>query len=70
MIPGTVPFEIRGTKSGKEINIGHPGGIVDVEAECDWQNGNPVITRVTYARTARRIMDGYCYVPKRCFEEE
>lgn len=70
VIPGTVPFEIRGTKSGKEINIGHPGGIVDVEAECDWQNGNPVITRVTYARTARRIMDGYCYVPKRCFEEE
>lgn len=70
VIPGTIPYEIRGSKTGKAINIGHPGGIVDVEAECDDSGGRPVITRATYARTARRIMDGYCYVPNRCFEED
>lgn len=68
-IPGSVVHEARGGKSGPDIIIGHPSGVVDVEAVCDTSSGAPVITRVSYGRTARRIMDGYCYVPKRFFEE-
>lgn len=70
VIPGTVVYEVRGAKETCEINIGHPGGIVDVEAICDSSSGAPVMKRVSYARTARRLMDGYCYVPNRCFEED
>jgi len=32
--------------------------------------GKPEITRISYGRTARRIMDGYCYVPNRLFMKE
>ncbi len=70
VIPGTIVYEARGKKDTSEIRIGHPGGIMDAEAICDMSSGFPVITRVTYARTARRIMEGYCYVPNRFFEEE
>jgi len=70
VIPGTVVYEARGDKTGGEIFIGHPSGVIDVEAACDTSGGAPVITRVAYGRTARRIMEGYCYVPNRFFEEE
>lgn len=70
VIPNTVVYEIRGEKKTADINIGHPGGIVDVEAVCEEKGGRPVISRVCYGRTARRIMDGYCYVPERFFKED
>lgn len=63
VIPGTVVNEIYGSKDTMDVNLGHPGGIIDVEAKCEMEGGKPEIKRVTYGRTARRIMDGYCYVP-------
>lgn len=69
VIPGTVVYEVRSGKTGSDVNIGHPGGVVDVMAECDAGGSMPRITRVCYGRTARRLMDGYCYVPNRFFEE-
>ena len=70
VIPGTILYEIRGTKASPEVLIGHPGGVIDVEAICETgPDGGPVLKRASYARTARRIMDGCCYVPNRCFEE-
>jgi len=68
VIPGTVVHEVR-SKVGDQISIGHPGGTIDVEASCDTSSGTPVITHTSYGRTARRIMEGYCYVPNRFFEE-
>ena len=68
VIPGTTVYEARGEKEASDVRIGHPGGILDVNAVCDTSSGAPVITRITYGRTARRIMDGYCYVPNRFFE--
>ena len=70
VIPGTVVYEVRGDRNGCDINIGHPSGVVDVIAEADMADGRPVITRICYGRTARRLMDGYAYVPNRCFEED
>lgn len=69
VIPGTVVQEICNGEMASGINIGHPGGIVDVEAACEFEDGKPVIKRICYGRTARRIMDGCCYVPNRFFEE-
>ena len=69
VIPGTIVYEARGEKNSPEVIIGHPGGTLEVSAVCDTSSGMPVIKRVTYGRTARRIMDGYCYVPNRFFEE-
>jgi 2-methylaconitate cis-trans-isomerase PrpF len=50
------------------VRIGHPAGIIDVEAECEKTPDGITARRVTYARTARRIMDGCVYVPNKCFE--
>jgi len=70
VIPGSIVYEARGEKDTMEVLIGHPGGVVDVEAVCDMSSGSPEIKRVSYGRTARRIMDGYCYVPNKLFMEE
>lgn len=69
VIPGTVVNQVR-KGSGADINIGHPGGVVDVIAEGTSEGGKPVITRICYGRTARRLMDGYSYVPNRFFHKE
>lgn len=70
VIPGTVVNEVcRRDESRPDVYIGHPAGVMAVEAICDMSNGKPVITRATYTRTARRIMEGYCFIPNRFFEE-
>ena len=70
VIPGTVVYETRGERQTSEIIIGHPGGTIDVEAVCAVEGAMPEIKRVCYGRTARRLMDGYSYVPNRAFREE
>ena len=71
VIPGTILYEIRGKRVNPKVLIGHPGGVIDVEAVCETnKNGRPVMKRASYARTARRIMEGYCFVPNHCFEGE
>jgi 2-methylaconitate cis-trans-isomerase PrpF len=48
----------------KLIKIGHPGGIIDVEAEVEQTEKNKFkLVSASYSRTARRIMDGHVYVP-------
>ncbi len=46
------------------IRIGHPSGSVEVEAEVRMQGGGVKYLRGTVYRTARRIMDGWVYVPE------
>ena len=70
VIPGTVVFDIRGRQARANVRIGHPGGIIEVEAVCgQHEDGSLKIERLSYGRTARRIMDGYCYVPNNRFME-
>lgn len=67
VIPGTVLYEIRQNKN-EIVRIGHPGGVIEVEAVCKaGENEEPVIERIAYGRTARRLMDGYAYVPNSRF---
>jgi 2-methylaconitate cis-trans-isomerase PrpF len=64
-IPGTVVHEAAQQAAAGVVRIGHPAGIMEVGAkvrQCgdDWQ-----VESVTTQRTARRIMDGFIYVPQR-----
>lgn len=69
IVSGTVVNEMATLTDGQEtIRIGHPAGIIDVEAECDITPDGVIARRVTYSRTARRIMEGYVYVPNSVFE--
>ena len=69
VVPGTVVHEMAKPVDGqKVIRLGHPAGIIDVEAECDITAEGIIARRVTYSRTARRIMEGHVYVPNRVFE--
>lgn len=70
VIPGTIVYDIRGKKEDSRVKIGHPAGIIEVDAACEDGGSSPVIKRICYGRTARRIMDGYCYVPNRFFEKD
>jgi 2-methylaconitate cis-trans-isomerase PrpF len=69
-IPGSVAWEAlpAGARAKTTYRIGHPGGIIPVEAESVQENGNIKITRLGVYRTARRIMDGYVYVRKAVFK--
>ena len=71
-IPGTVAYEVlsEDAKNRTIVNIGHPGGIIPVEAEVDPSSKSPKETkmkRLGVYRTARRIMEGYVYVRKSVF---
>ena len=58
-IPGTIVNEaIPHIDSIKIIRIGHPAGVIEIEAA--FEKGE--LSRAAFARTARRIMEGYVYV--------
>jgi 2-methylaconitate cis-trans-isomerase PrpF len=55
-----IPPERRESAS---VRIGHPSGSVEVEADVRLEDGELKYLRGTVYRTARRIMDGWVYVP-------
>ncbi|MDR7482372.1 MAG: PrpF domain-containing protein [Armatimonadota bacterium] len=63
VLPGSVPAAVARTGGGDRIRLGHPSGIMVVAADArpgprgDWQ-----VLRAAYARTARRLMEGYAFV--------
>jgi len=65
-IPGSIAWEAlrEEAKSRININIGHPGGIIPVEADAEVVGNGVKLKRVGVYRTARRIMDGHVYVRK------
>jgi 2-methylaconitate cis-trans-isomerase PrpF len=69
-IPGTIVNEIAGAKLAQrsEIRIGHPAGIITCESEIQIQKSGIEVTRAVIFRTARRIMDGYVYVPTKVLD--
>lgn len=62
--PGTLVYQLRGPRKEGLVRIGHPGGII----ECDTSVKDGTITRAVFGRTARRIMEGYVYVPRTVLE--
>ena len=47
------------------VSIGHPSGAITIDVELSLQEATPELRRAVMVRTARRIMDGTAYVPKR-----
>ncbi|MGL5514342.1 MAG: PrpF domain-containing protein [Sporomusa sp.] len=65
-VPGSVAWEVlrEEAKTRRSVNIGHPGGVIPVEADAEMIYGKVKLKRIGVYRTARRIMDGYVYVRK------
>ncbi|MFF2447089.1 2-methylaconitate cis-trans isomerase PrpF family protein [Neobacillus sp. NPDC058068] len=61
-INGTIPNQ-QVTVPGRGIRIGHPSGVVYTESTVLNSGSNWNVPRAAIGRTARRIMDGYAYVP-------
>lgn len=60
-IPGTIVYEEarKETRDRALTLIGHPAGVIDVEAEVKDQK----LVQASVGRTARRIMEGYVFIP-------
>lgn len=65
-IPGSVVWNVirEEARERKTIFIGHPAGMIPVEAEAEIIGGEINLSRVAIYRTARRIMDGFVYIKK------
>jgi methylitaconate Delta-isomerase len=72
LIDGTVVSEIVRPDPGERgsVRVGHPSGVSSYEvAVRRTPSGDIELTKSAVAGTARRIMDGYVYVPRRILAE-
>jgi 2-methylaconitate cis-trans-isomerase PrpF len=69
LAPGTIVSDLAGSRMRETglLRIGHPQGVMDVSVKAALQDGDLKVQSATIARTARRIMEGYAYVPQNCF---
>jgi 2-methylaconitate cis-trans-isomerase PrpF len=69
-IPGTVVYDLVGEKArgGDLLRIGHPGGVIDIEAVIERRDDTYIYREAVIGRTARRIMEGYLLVPEGIIE--
>lgn len=69
-VEGSVVWEaVKEESRGNEtLRIGHPYGVMDVKVTVDPACKDEPIRRIGVGRTARRIMDGHVYVPKKVLE--
>ncbi len=63
-IPGTVVHAVARQALPDRLRIGHPAGIMEVGAKVRPEDDDWRVESVTTQRTARRIMDGFIYVPQ------
>jgi len=66
-LPGTLVHQVTRPHNRPAIRIGHPAGVIETESEIA-PDGR--VLRATLGRTARRIMEGYVFVPEDADEEE
>src|SRR5699024_8558648 len=63
MIEGTVVNEVSSYNGKGDIIIGHPTGTMNFDVDIKNVDGHYIIKRAAVIRTARRLMDGYAYIP-------
>lgn len=70
-IPGSVLWDqlSEETRGKTLLRIGHPAGIIPVEAVGGEKDGKIFIKRAAFYRTARKIMDGQVYIKNSVFED-
>ncbi len=62
-IEGTLVHECSTAASGADVRLGHPSGVLPLDAAVARQGGDYVAERVTVYRTARRLMEGWVRIP-------
>ena len=64
-IPGTVVHEMTRSETLERgvVRIGHPAGVIETETRVEAGAGGFLVRRATLGRTARRILEGYVFVP-------
>lgn len=70
-IKNSVVYDLMNEQAKKEkiVRIGHPAGIITVEATAEYSGADTIMTKIGVYRTARMIMEGYVYVRKSLFEK-
>ena len=66
-IPGTLVNRIVPESNGA-VRFGHPSGSLEVGAEAQQKDGAWVVTKAIMSRSARRLMEGFVFVPSSVFE--
>ena len=61
-IAGTVAHEVSSGGAG-DIRLGHPSGVLPIDASVKTKDGGPWAEKITVYRTARRLMEGFVRVP-------
>jgi 2-methylaconitate cis-trans-isomerase PrpF len=61
-VAGTVVHEVASGRAG-DIRLGHPSGVLPIDASVKAKDGAPWAEKVTVYRTARRLMEGFVRVP-------
>lgn len=62
-IKGTVVHECSKPTTSDNMVLGHPSGKTEFLIDLVEQNGDVILKKVCATRTARRIMEGYAFVP-------
>ncbi|HSV84437.1 MAG TPA: PrpF domain-containing protein [Ramlibacter sp.] len=72
LIAGTIPAEmLAGPAGARRLRIGHPSGVIGIHADVGLSDiGDWTVREVHFARTARRLLDGFAYVRRRLVEPE
>ncbi|MEP9377199.1 PrpF domain-containing protein [Aquabacter sp. CN5-332] len=65
-LPGTLVHEASRmqTRDAGTVRIGHPAGVIETETQIEKTPDGYIVHRATLGRTARRIMEGYVFVPE------
>jgi 2-methylaconitate cis-trans-isomerase PrpF len=63
-ISGTIPGQLLNTAPTGPIRIGHPSGRVLADARMSYVDGSITVDSVSLHRTARRLFEGYVFVPQ------
>jgi len=67
-IPGTVVADVTAPGDGDTLTVGHPSGTMPIWARVSGSGSNLVVERAAYARTARRLAEGYAFVRRSTWE--
>jgi len=72
MIDGTLVNLVCSPKAMERgtVRIGHPSGIISIEVEVSKTTEGFQLKKAAFARTSRRIMEGFVYVPESLFDKE
>ena len=71
LIEGTLVNRFCSPRAWKEkvVRIGHPSGTISIEVDVVNTPNGPELKLAAFARTSRRIMEGFVYVPEKLFEK-